>query len=130
MGYEIVSRFKTIIWSRLLESKVVRQEMNITLRKSSKGRSYVLVEDVGLNWHAFPGFASDLLSKMSAKNVRHLFCGEVFDAHVYHFEWQGAECELFFDEWPGVFTIEALDSSQVGDDFIKDLLNCVVSHKA
>ena len=103
--------------------------MNISLRRSSEDRSYVLVEDVGLNWHAFPGFASDLLSKMLARNVRYLFCGEVFDAHVYHFEWQGVECELFFDEWPGEFTIQALDSTQVGDGFVNDLLNCVVSYK-
>lgn len=103
--------------------------MRVLLGQSPKRRSYILVEETNLNWHSFPKFASNLLAKMSAKKVRHFFCGEVFDAHVYHFEWQGVECELFFDEWPGEFTIQALDSTQVGDGFVNDLLNCVVSYK-
>lgn len=41
--------------------------MNMALRKSSEGRIYVLVEDVGLNWHVFPGLASGLLSKVLSK---------------------------------------------------------------
>ncbi|MDH0340181.1 hypothetical protein [Chromobacterium haemolyticum] len=84
--------------------------MKHSCEKKVNGEVYILLGEEDVTWHTFPMFASCFFEKINASNVQHLYCEEVFDAHVYHFVWRGMKYELFYEEWPGTITIDALEN--------------------